>query len=65
VEARYMENWKEAKIRREQILSGGGKGVIIDSKYYPPILGKGYIHDRFSCNCGFTDRRVALASNVP
>lgn len=49
-----MGNWKEAEIRREQIL--GGKGIVIDGKYYPPMFGKGYIHDRFSCSCGFTDR---------
>ncbi len=48
-----MGNWKEAEHLREQILKA--KGIIIDGKYYPPIHGKGYIHDRYSCNCGFTD----------
>lgn len=51
-----MGNWKEAEIRRMQILEGKGKGIIIGKYIIPPILGRGYIHDRFSCNCGFTDK---------
>lgn len=48
-----MGNWKEAERIREAILKA--EGVIIDGKHYSPILGKGYIHDRYSCSCGFTD----------
>lgn len=49
-----MGNWKEAERVREAILEA--KGVVIDGKYIPPILGKGFIHDRYSCDCGFTDK---------
>jgi len=42
-----MGNWKEAERIREEMLMP--KGVVIDGKYYPPIFGKGYIHDRYSC----------------
>ncbi len=49
-----MGNWKEAEHIRKTMLDA--KGVVIDGKYYPPILGKGYIHDRYSCDCGFTDK---------
>lgn len=51
-----MGNWKEAEIRRTQILEGKGKCITIGDYIISPILGKGYIHDRFSCNCGFTNR---------
>ena len=49
-----MGNWKEAERVREEMQKA--KGVVIEGKYYPPILGKGYIHDRYSCDCGFTDK---------
>lgn len=49
-----MGDWKEAKRVRDAMLKA--EGVVIDGKFHPPILGKGYIHDRYSCNCGFTDK---------
>ncbi len=39
---------------REAMLKS--KGVVIDGKYIPPIVGKGFIYDRYSCSCGFTDK---------
>ncbi len=51
-----MGNWKEAKIRRKQILEGEGKRIIMGRYIISPILGKGYIYDRFYCNCGFTNK---------
>lgn len=49
-----MGNWKEAKRIRDVMLKA--EVTVIDGKYYPPIHGKGYIYDKYSCDCGFTDK---------
>lgn len=49
-----MGNWKEAERVREAMIKEDG--VVIGGRYYPQILGKGYIHDKYSCTCGFTDK---------
>lgn len=50
----YYGKLKEAERVRDSMMKA--KGIVIEGRFYPPILGKGYIHDRFSCDCGFTDK---------
>jgi len=50
-----MGNWKDAKRVRDAMMKDT-KGVFIDGMCIPPIRGKGFIHDRYSCDCGFTDK---------
>lgn len=45
-------NWKDAIKVRDQMQKA--KGIVVEGKYYPPMLGKGFIHDRYSCSCGLT-----------
>ena len=49
-----MGNWKDNLKVMEAMINS--KGVTINGIYIPPIRGMGFIHDRYSCDCGFTDK---------
>lgn len=51
-----MGNWKENLKLMEILTSENREGVTINGVYIPPIRGKGFIHDKYSCDCGWTDK---------